>query len=236
MRINFISGRRGGVATVAAAALLAVACRGSVTDTTLRVITPTVIDPGVLNNADGANALRTGALARLRNVAGGSESSWLFGGLVADEWQTSSTFIQNDEADERKISLDNASVTFQFRTIQQVRTASNQAIASLKTYRPTASTDIAEMYFARGFAELQLAQDFCNGIPLSDASVSPIVYGKPQTIDAVFRVAMASLDTAITLSGTGADAQSVLVNRAASTTSRVRRRLSRPFRQPSRMT
>jgi hypothetical protein len=215
MRINFISGRRGGVATVAAAALLAVACRGSVTDTTLRVITPTVIDPGVLNNADGANALRTGALARLRNVAGGSESSWLFGGLVADEWQTSSTFIQNDEADERKISLDNASVTFQFRTIQQVRTASNQAIASLKTYRPTASTDIAEMYFARGFAELQLAQDFCNGIPLSDASVSPIVYGKPQTIDAVFRVAMASLDTAITLSGTGADAQSVLVNRAA---------------------
>jgi hypothetical protein len=226
MRINFISGRRGGLAAMAAA-LLAVACHGSVTDTSLRVINPTVIDPGVLNNADGANALRTGALARLRSMTGGgtlpaaggisgtTESSWLFGGLLGDEWQTSSTFIQNDEADERRISLDNGTVTTQFRTINQVRTSSNQAIAALKAYRPTASTDIAEMYFARGFAELQLAQDFCNGIPLSDASVSPIVYGKPQTTDAVFRVAMASLDTAITLSGTGTDAQSLLVNRAA---------------------
>ena len=214
MRTNFISGRRGGLAAVAAA-LLAVACHGSVTDTSLRVITPTVIDPGVLNNADGANALRTGALLRLRNIAGGSESSWLFGGLLADEWQTSSTFVQNDEADERRISLDNSTVTTQFRTINQARTASNQAIVALKTYRPTATADIAEMYFTRGFAELQLAQDFCNGIPLSDASVSPVVYGKPQTTDAVFRVAMASLDTAISLSGTGTDAQSVLVNRAA---------------------
>ena len=214
MRTNFISARRSGLAAVAAA-LLAVACHGSVTDTALRVITPTVIDPGVLNNADGANALRTGALLRARNIAGGSESSWLFGGLVADEWQTSSTFIQNDEADERRMSLDNATVVGQFRSINQARTASNQAIVALTKYRPTATADIAEMYFVRGFAELQLAQDFCNGIPLSDASVSPIVYGKPQTTDAVFRVAMATLDTAISLSGTGTDAQSVLVNRAA---------------------
>ena len=214
MRTNFISARRSGLAAVAAA-LLAVACHGSVTDTALRVITPTVIDPGVLNNADGANALRTGALLRARNIAGGSESSWLFGGLVADEWQTSSTFIQNDEADERRMSLDNGTVVGQFRSINQARTASNQAIVALTKYRPTATADIAEMYFVRGFAELQLAQDFCNGIPLSDASVSPIVYGKPQTTDAVFRVAMATLDTAISLSGTGTDAQSVLVNRAA---------------------
>ncbi len=214
MQINFISGRRGGVAVVAAA-LLAIACHGSITDTALRVVTPTVIDPGVLANADGANALRTGALARMRDIAGGTESTWLFGGLLGDEWQTSSTFIQNDEADERQITLNNSSVTGQYRTINRTRTAANQAIAGLQKYRPTAIADIAEMYFARGFAELQLAQDFCNGIPLSDASVSPIVYGKPQTIDAVFRVAMASLDTAITLSGTGTDAQSVLVNRAA---------------------
>jgi hypothetical protein len=214
MRTNFISGRRSGLAAVAAA-LLAVACHGSVTDTALRVINPTVIDPGVLANADGANALRTGALSRLRDIAGGSESSWLFGGLLGDEWQTSSTFVQNDEADERAIKLDNATVTTEFRTNARVRTAANQAIAALKTYRPTASADIAEMYFARGFAELQLAQDYCNGIPLSDASGASIIYGKPLTTDAVFRVAMTSLDTAISLAGAGTDAQSVLVTRAA---------------------
>jgi hypothetical protein len=214
MQINFISGRRGGFAAVAAA-FLAVACHGSITDTALHVVNPTVIDPGVLANADGANALRTGALARLRDIAGGTESTWLFGGLLGDEWQTSSTFIQNDEADERQITLNNSSVTGQYRTINRTRTAANQAIAALKKYRPTANADIAEMYFARGFAELQLAQDFCNGIPLSDASVSPIVYGKPLTGDAVFRIAMASLDSSLSLAALGTDAQSVLVNRAA---------------------
>jgi hypothetical protein len=70
------------------------------------------------------------------------------------------------------------------------------------------------MYFARGFAELQLASDFCNGIPLTDGSGDAIIYGKPLTVKEVFTVAIASFDSAITIAS-GTDNASVTINRAA---------------------
>ena len=53
------------------------------------------------------------------------------------------------------------------------------------------------MYFARGFAELQLASDFCNGIPLTDGSSDVIVFGTPLPVKDVFAVAVASFDSAL---------------------------------------
>ncbi len=208
--------RRGRLLLVATVvALTAAACNNSITDSALSVAEPNIIDPTAVSSADGATALKVGALARFRNMTAGSESSWLFGGLLADEWVTSSTFIQNDEADERSISLNNSTVTGQFRTINQVRTAANQAIAGLRKYKPTSAAEIAEMYLARGFAEMQLAQDFCNGIPLSDATVNPVVYGSPLTNAAVFTVSLASYDSAIALVSGLTDATSILITRAA---------------------
>jgi hypothetical protein len=75
-------------------------------------------------------------------------------------------------------------------------------------------SDIAELYFARGFAQMQLAQDFCNGIPLSDASGDAVSLGTPLPVADVFNVAIASYDSAIALSN-GTDAASVAINRAA---------------------
>jgi len=66
----------------------------------------------------------------------------------------------------------------------------------------------------RGFSELQLALDFCNGIPLSDASGPETKLGSPLTGAEVFAVAAASFDTAMQQS-TATDAASVIVNRAA---------------------
>ncbi len=196
------------------ALLLLAGCHGTLTDSLLRAPDPDLINPADINNADGANGLRLGALSRLRDLTAGTESSWLFGGLLADEWSTSSTFIQNDEADERTITLSNSSVTAQFRTIMRARTAANQAIAALNTYAPTPSSNIAEMYLVRGFAELQAASDFCNGIPLTDASKPVIVYGQPLTVLQVFAAASASLDSAISFSS-ATDAATVRINTAA---------------------
>ncbi|MGH7616942.1 MAG: hypothetical protein ACREPM_06920, partial [Gemmatimonadaceae bacterium] len=81
-------------------------------------------------------------------------------------------------------------------------------------YKPLPSSDIGEMYFARGFAEMQLASDFCNGIPLSDGSGASPVYGQPLPVKDVFAVASASFDTAIALS-TATDAASVSISNAA---------------------
>ena len=82
-----------------AGALTLSSCK-STTDSLLDVEDPDLISQEKINSAEGALALRDGALSRFRNITGGAESSWLFGGLLADEWSTSSTFVQNDETTE----------------------------------------------------------------------------------------------------------------------------------------
>src|SRR2546430_7083978 len=99
-----------GSLAVAASGLL-LACENSVTKSLLEVQDPDNVDPSAVVSAEGANSVRVGAIGRLRDATGASESSWLFGGLLADEWSTSSTFVQNDETDERAVSLNNGTVT-----------------------------------------------------------------------------------------------------------------------------
>lgn len=188
----------------------------------LEATNPSIIDPSSVQSAAGATAVRIGALSRLRVATADGESSWMFGGLLADEWASSSTFVQNDETDQRSIQLNNGTVNGDLRALYRVRTSANQAIVLLKLYKPTAASDttlghpsdIAEMYFARGFAEFQLASDFCNGIPLSDGATGTL--GQPLPVSAVFAAAAASFDTALSLSSNAADAPSLVINRAAS--------------------
>ena len=199
---------------IAVAATLA-ACSG--TDTILEAIDPDLINPPDTRSAEGAQALYFGALNRLRQITGGTGgegSTWLFGGLLADEWSTSSTFVQNDETDQRNIQINNSTVTGMYRDLARARTSANQAIALLREFRPTESTRIAEMYFVRGFAEMQLASDFCNGLALSDGTGEEIVYGPQLTIAQVFTAAIASFDSAIALVP-GTSATEVLIHRAA---------------------
>ena len=197
----------------------AVAGCSNATDTLLEALDPDIINPSDLQSADGAQGLYLGAFGRLRagtigGTGSGAEGAWLLGGLLTDEWSTSSTFIQNDETDQRKIVENNSTVTQAFRALHRVRTSTNQAIAALREYRPTESNKLAEMYFQRGFAEMQLASDFCNGIPVSDGTNQEVVYGNPESVTEVFTRAVASFDSALALAG-GTDATSILVNRAA---------------------
>ncbi|HEX8946370.1 MAG TPA: hypothetical protein VF785_24755 [Gemmatimonadaceae bacterium] len=213
MRLPIKSGRAV-AATVALASAAGLASCDTVKTNLLEAIDPTIINPSSVQSAAGATAVRNGALARLRTATADGESTWMFGGLLADEWATSSTFVQNQETDQRSIQLNNSTVNNELRALYRVRTDANQAIALLNKYKPTPASDIAEMYFARGFAEFQLASDYCNGIPLSDGAGSQIVFGKPLPVKDVFNVAIASFDSALALSG-ASDASSVSINRAA---------------------
>jgi len=211
--IFFTRRPRAAAALVIAGAFTAASCQ-SVTDSLLDVEDPDLITQGAVSNAEGALALRNGALNRFRNITGGAESTWLFGGLLADEWSTSSTFVQNDETDQRNSQLNNSSITGFLRNLARTRTASNQALAALKEFAPTQTAAIGEMYFARGFAEMQMASDFCNGIPLSDASGSTVIFGQPRSVQEVFTVALASLDSAIAIN-TGTDVTATLIRNAS---------------------
>ena len=213
MRVQIIRGRMIAAVILSGAVAVLGAC-SDLKENLLEAQDPDIIDPAAVQSAAGAVAVRNGALARLRTATADGESTWLFGGLLVDEWATSSTFVQNDETDQRATKLDNGTVNGELRALYRVRTSANQAIVLLNKYRPTPSADIGEMYFARGFAEMQLASDFCNGIPLSDGSGEEIILGEPQSVKEVFQVAVASFDTAMTLSS-GTDAGSVSINRAA---------------------
>ena len=217
MRSNKSLFRRALVAGVMVASVAAFsACD---TERILDVTDPDLINPENLNSPDGAEAVRIGTMRRwVLTTAGpntnGSESTWLFGGLLVDEWATASTFVENDQVDMRRAPASNGTVTQAFRALHRVRTAANQAIPLMLQYRPTETTKIAELYFARAFAELQLASDFCNGIPLSNAA-SPdgtITYGNPINVDSLFKLAVATADSGILLA-TATDTQTVAILR-----------------------
>src|SRR4029077_8425775 len=75
---------------------------------------------------------------------------------------------------------------------------------------------IAQMYFIMGFAELSLAEDFCNGIPLSDGSTGVPVYSKSFSGAEVLAIARAHFDSALTALGSANNALAVEVRNAAS--------------------
>jgi len=191
------------------------------TDTILQAVDPDLINPPDTRSAEGAQAIYFGALNRLRQITGGTGgegSVWLFGGLLADEWSTSSTFVQNDETDQRMVQYNNGTVTGMYRDLARARTSANQAIALLTEFPRVPGTPenlrIGEMYFVRGWAEMQLADNFCNGVALSDGTGEVIVYGPQMPVADVYTVAIASFDSALALI-TGTDTASVRANRSA---------------------
>lgn len=213
MRREMIQWSRAGKRALAVIALTAIAAC-DLTDSLLEAKDTDLINPEDVQNAEGAVALANGALEFFRDLTGGDESTWLFGGLLADEWSTSSTFVQNDETDQRKVQTNNSTMTNQFRDLARTRLAADLAIRGLNAFRPDPAHAIAEMYFARGFAEMQMAQDFCNGIPLSRLEGDDVVGGEPLTVDEVFRRAIASYDSAIALA-TDDDDEAAEIRRAA---------------------
>lgn len=215
MPTNQITGRRAPFAHVAllSALVFAAACS---TDQLLKVTDPDIINPNDTKSSEAAVALANGAIGTFRSITGGGESTWMFGGLLADEWSTSSTFVQNDETDQRQVQEFNSTVTGELRQLYRTRTRSIEALVAMKALRPDLRASIAELYLAKGFAEMQLALDFCNGIPISNGNSSPPEDGAPLSNADVFKMAAATLDTAIQWAN-GTDAASVLMNRAAKT-------------------
>ena len=203
-----------GLAAAAAGALLAAGACDSVTDTLLEAEDPDIISPEAVQSAEGADALRVGALGRLRIITGGGEGAWLLGGLLVDEWKSSDTFSQRNETDERKVQDNNGNVNGMLRELYRPRVAAREAINALREYRPTPTWTIAQMYFVMGFAELTLAENFCNGTPLGDASTGVPESGPPLTNTQVFTLALAHFDSALALAG-ATDATTTAVRHAA---------------------
>src|SRR6266550_6849665 len=161
-------------------------------DKILHVTDPDIINPPSLGSAEGAEALRVGALSRISDVTGGlqptnqgaggslGEGIFHFSGVVADEWRSTDTFVQRDEADSRSITTANTAMTLEARGLHRIRVAAIQAMASLREWKPDNISDVGQMYWVRGWAEMTIAENFCNGMPLSSLDANNnIIYGDP---------------------------------------------------------
>ncbi len=200
-------------AALGAAALVLAAC-DSVTDSLLEATDPDLIDPNATASAEAADALRVGAVARLRAIGPGGEGAWLLGGLMTDEWKSSDTFSQRNETDRRQVQDSNGNVQTMYRNLHRARNSAREALNALRQYKPTPTANLGQMYFVIGFAEMTLAENFCNGQPLSDASTGEVIYGEPKSVQEIFTIALAHFDSAATLAST-ADAFATEVRRAA---------------------
>lgn len=183
------------------AALFMAACNK---DKILTVTDPDVINPSDLASAEAAEALRVGALSRLNDITGGSQGSgslnegiFIFSGALADEWRSTDTFVQRDEIDSRAQTITNTALTLEARGLYRTRVAAELAIPVLRSFKPAAVSDVGQMWWIHGWAEATIAENFCNGMPMSflDAS-NTIQYGDPETNVQIYNRALKSLDSA----------------------------------------
>lgn len=198
---------------IALASLTAFACK----DYTQELLTPE--NPGIVDNSAAgspaaAAALRVGAIGRVRLLAncGGYECLWSEAGIMTDEFKNTDFQNTRQDVDQRAITTDNGSIPY--TAVTQARGFVITAIDAMKTYNPTLTADIGELYMSLAFVELSLAEDFCNGIPLGSALNGQIVLGKPLTNAAVYAAALAHVDSALTIT-LGSDAGSIFIRNAA---------------------
>lgn len=192
---------------------LSLAACSSFRDDLLEPQQPGIIGPDATQSPTAADALRKGAVSRLRLATVGGEAIWMLSGLMADEWKSGDTFSQRNETDQRNVQDNNANVSSMYTALQRTRGAAYDALAGLRSFIPDTLSKQAQMYWAMGTAELGLAENFCSGIPFSTLNDGVPVYAAPLTTAQSFAFALLHLDSALALA-VGSDTFTVSVRNA----------------------
>src|SRR5262245_4674709 len=205
---------RSGAVLAAIAVLLPMNACNTVQHDLLEAPDPDVIDTAAINTPEAADAMRLGGLSRLRNITAGGEGAWMLGGLLTDEWKSGDTFSQRNETDQRLIQTNNGNVQTMYRELHLARTNAREALDALVRLKPNPQANLGQMYFVIAFAEMTLAETFCNGQPLSESNTGVVEYGDPLTNQQIFSRALTHFDSAITLAA-ATDTFSTNVRRAS---------------------
>jgi hypothetical protein len=182
-----------------AAAVVALAGCSTVKDQLLAPQQPGVIGPDQVGSPTAADALRIGALARLRAMTAGGESFWILGGLITDEWKSGDTFSQRNDTDQRKLTTDNGNVNGMYQDHHRARGSARDAINALVEFLPEPKAYQAQMWWMMGLAEMQLSEGFCNGVPMSVLVDGVPTYSEPMTNAQGFALALAHIDSGLAL-------------------------------------
>lgn len=196
--------------------VVAAACT-SFTDQLLEPQQPGVIGPEATESPTAADALRKGAVSRLRLATVGGEATWLLGGLMTDEWKSGDTFTQRNETDQRVVQTNNGNVSGMYVALHRARGGAYDALASLRTFIPDTVSKQAQMYWVMGTAELGLAENFCSGVPYGTLKDGVPTYTEPLTSAQGYALALTHLDSALALA-TATDTFTVSIRNAVQLT------------------
>ena len=202
--------------TVAVVGLLAPSC-ANFKDQLLEPQNPGLIDQTAVGSPAAAAALKLGAIGRLKVLYTTSETLWQEGGHLADEYANADFQNSRNDVDQRTMSPDNN--LSNYTAITQSRGFIRDAINAEIQYEPTKTADIAELFMAMAFLENNMAEDYCNGIPLGFNKAGDVGgYAgpefKPLTNQEVYAVALAHADSALQFLGSATDANSTFIKQA----------------------
>jgi len=131
-------------------------------------------DPDIVTSATsatGAIALKNGVIRRVQTFTVGSQGPdaiFPYGGLLADEWVSGDTFEQRNSTDQRLTNVTNSFLADVFRNMQRTRVEGRAAIDGLRAFAPTPVSNVGLVFALTAFAENQMGETYCNGIPFSD--------------------------------------------------------------------
>lgn len=178
---------------------------------------PGVISPSSVNSSTAADALYVGALGRWKNAMNGNgnntEALWNWEALFTDELQSSDTFSQRNDADQRNLQTFDAVLTPIWNNVMQARGRARDAINAELAFNTSAvgKTHVGEMYYMMGYIEMIVSEAFCNGVDFGETVNGNPVYGPSLPNTEGFKLAIAHLDSAASfLTGTDASTTNVL--------------------------
>lgn len=211
-------------ALAACAAAVSLAACANWKDELLQPQNPGIVDQSAAGSPAAAAALKVGAMGALKRVYAdpaprgfGGSSIWEASALMSDEFMNSDFQNSQNDVDARTMSPDNE--VSDYTRLTQARGYIRDAIAAEQKFEPQKTADIGELYMAMGFIEMTLAENFCNGIPLGSNEQGVVDYSgpdfKPRTNAEVYDVALAHIDSALTIIGAATDVNSVAVRNAS---------------------
>ena len=181
-----------------AAALSVAACS---TDKILQADRPDLINPGNLENLQGAAALYAGALGDFAvahdggNGGGAGIGLVIATGFMSDEFRFGGTPPEIREMDLRSVRESNGAWLQTYIDQHRARGAADRAAAALKSVVTGADARIGEMHAIAAAEIILIGEVYCSGAPLG--SIDPeLVYGEPLTTQQLMQAAIAKLDEA----------------------------------------
>src|SRR5687768_1215718 len=197
-----------------AAIVLSAVIAACSTEDLLEVQTPDQITPDQAGSAVGAAALRASAIGNFAAFYGGDYAGSFHGititsGMLTDEIESARGGTEHLDSRAQNEGVQPLNTTWAF--VGQSTTQTIRAIKALKEFAPegtaaekaTKATQIGHLYALQGFAYAILAENYCSGIPISDADdQAPQPKTDILTTAQMYERALAYFDTAATTLGT----------------------------------